>query len=98
MKLAADFMCGFTTLPLRLPLYVGIAQILLGMAGALGLAAAWATGVGIHGLGWWIAGCAAFGLLGVPTAAVGLLGLYVSRTLVEVRRRPPYVIDEILGA
>ena len=96
VSLQFDLMTGFTTFPIRLMTYFGLfisaCSFLLG--GYL-LLRRFAWGIdeefGLFTL-------AAFGFLAIGAlfVAVGVLGEYVARIYAEVRRRPRYIVAEVI--
>ncbi len=94
--LTLNFVCNFSTLPLRLILYLGVCIALISVAGLVGLLAATLLGYGAgHGSTWLIV--LALGLFsGVQLAAVGTVGEYLGRVYREVKEQPAYVVREIL--
>ncbi len=97
IRLQFDLLTGFTLLPLRLTMGLGVVMSVLSFGAALALAigrlflgAEWAAS-GVFTL---FAGV--FFFLGVLLFSVGLLGEYVGRIYMVVRRRPRYVIREVL--
>jgi dolichol-phosphate mannosyltransferase len=92
-KLVMDSITGFSDFPIRFCSYGGLALIasgfvvaIIGLALAPSLTAAFvllvALGVGLGGL---------------QLFALGMVGQYVWRGLDESRRRPPYVIESMVG-
>lgn len=96
IKLALDGMLSFSSLPLRLASYVGVATALAGAAYLLYAVIAhflqqhvppgWTSLIGIILV-----------LGGVQLVVLGVLGEYLARVYDETKRRPEYVIDESLG-
>ncbi len=92
-----DLLTSFTLLPLRLTMAVGVVTSLLSLAaaavlvlGRLVLGPEWAVG-GVFTLF-----AVLFVFLGILLFAIGLLGEYVGRIYMEVRRRPRYVVRQVL--
>ena len=96
VRIAADSVLSFSSLPLRLAIHVGLLAAgfaLLGVACAVAIRLL--TGV-------WVAGWALLfiGVLfqgGVQLVALGILGEYVGRIYNEVKRRPLYLVRERRG-
>lgn len=92
--LAADALTGFSTAPLRLASYLGL---LVGCAGLLML---------IYTLGSWLSGNVVSGWTSMTTIVLilgsiqlillGLLGEYLGRSFAEAKRRPLFIIDEVI--
>ena len=93
--LAVDATTGFSDAPLAAPLWAAAALA----AAALAAAAAagwWAVTAGA----WPTAGlllAVVLGLAAGQLAALGVVGVYLGRVLAEVRGRPQYVIDQVVG-
>ena len=96
VRLQFDLLTSFTVLPLRLTMGVGVIVAL----GSFAVAAGLLIGRLIFGAEWAVSGvftlfALLFGLLGFLIFALGLLGEYVGRIYMEVRRRPRYVVRSI---
>ena len=97
-RLASHGLLCFSELPLRLPLYLGGAAMLLTAAACLvSLACFLASGA------WqsWIVPPAALGLFflgSVQLVCLGLIGEYLNRIYDEVRNRPRWIVDVEIGA
>lgn len=97
VRLQFDLLTSFSLWPLRFTMAVGIATSVLAIASALVLLA----GRLVYGDRWAVSGvftlfAVLFFFLGVLLFSIGLLGEYVGRIYMEVRRRPRYVIREIV--
>jgi glycosyltransferase involved in cell wall biosynthesis len=93
LRLAADGVFGFTTKPLRLASYAGLvcltislAGVVLALAGAVPATLAHATLLAV------------VLLAGVQLVSIGLLGEYVGRIALHVRRRPVALVREYCGS
>jgi glycosyltransferase involved in cell wall biosynthesis len=96
VTLTLNFVCNFSTIPLRLPLYLGVLLCLVGVVGAVVVAAELLAGyLWLPPEATAIISALAF-LTGLQLFAVGLLGQYVGRIYTEVRQQPPYVVWEVL--
>ncbi len=98
VRLQFDLLTSFTLLPLRFTMGLGIVMSALSMA----VAAVLVTGRIVMGHEWAVSGvftlfALVFFFLGVLLFAIGLLGEYVGRIYTEVRRRPRYVVREVIG-
>jgi undecaprenyl-phosphate 4-deoxy-4-formamido-L-arabinose transferase len=96
VRLQFDLLTSFTVLPLRLTMGVGFVTALASFAVAVVLLA----GRILYGSHWAVSGvftlfALLFGLVGFLIFALGLLGEYVGRIYMEVRRRPRYVVRTI---
>lgn len=95
-KLQADLITGFTSAPLRLATFAGLALALLsGGFGSFLLIRRILRGPEAEGLFTLFA--ILFFFLGLNFMALGVLGEYVGRMYVEVRRRPRSVVAETLN-
>lgn len=97
IKLQFDLMTSFSLLPLRATMIVGFFTSLLAMAAATVLIA----GRLLLGPAWAVSGvftlfAAVFFFMGVILFALGLLGEYVGRIYMEVRRRPRFVVRHVI--
>lgn len=97
LRLQFDLMTSFSLWPLRAMMAVGLVTSLLAVAVAGGLL----VGRLLHGVEWAVYGVfTLFSLLflfvGVLLFALGLLGEYVGRIYQEVRRRPRYLVRQVL--
>jgi len=94
VQLAMDAVTAFSVAPLRIASYLGIA---LGLGGVLLFAYAivsWLSGAAVAG---WASLASIVTILGsVQMFLLGLVGEYVGRIYVEVKRRPLFVVDEIV--
>ena len=97
VRLQFDLLTSFSNWPLRLSMGIGVAMATLAMVAAMVLIG----GRLLRGPEWAASGiftlfAGVFFFLGVELFAIGLLGEYVGRIYAEVRRRPRYVVREIL--
>ena len=94
-KLALDGIFGFSSLPLRLATLLGALACALGVV-LVGwvLVERFITHTAI--LGWPSLMIAVCFLGGAQLVAIGILGEYLSRVFDEVRRRPNYIVREVL--
>lgn len=96
LRLAMDAVTSFSTRPLRLASLLGLSFSLLGMIGAVWSVGAWLAGATLPG--WTSVMVVVLVMGGVQLAMIGILGEYVGRIYMEVKRRPLYVIDEVFHA
>ncbi|HBH00821.1 MAG: hypothetical protein A2X36_02110 [Elusimicrobia bacterium GWA2_69_24] len=100
LDLALAGIVAFSVVPLRLVALGGAALAALSAAAALVLLLQRLAGASLAGppAGWlaW-ALVAAGGVLGLQLLVLGVLGEYVGRVLEEVRHRPVFVVDEVVG-
>jgi undecaprenyl-phosphate 4-deoxy-4-formamido-L-arabinose transferase len=95
IRLAFDLMTGFSLIPIQVVSLagIGIALLGLGFGGFLLVRRLW---VGPEVEGVFTLFAILFVFIGVQILALGLIGEYIGRIYLEVRRRPRYVIQEIL--
>ncbi|HEV2117762.1 MAG TPA: glycosyltransferase family 2 protein [Terriglobales bacterium] len=95
LKLALDGVLSFSTLPLRLASFLGVATA---FAGGLGLMGAFFLHAfaAVSPSGWILLLLAMLLLGGMQLLGLGILGEYVGRIYTEARRRPLYVVEEVL--
>ena len=95
LRLAGDGVMAFSHFPLQLATWLGALTVLLAVTGVL-----LAAGLGLAGI-WWRNWVPLFGGLfflgGVQLLTVGVLGSYVGRIYDEVKRRPLYLVQEMVG-
>jgi undecaprenyl-phosphate 4-deoxy-4-formamido-L-arabinose transferase len=97
IRLQFDLLTSFSTLPLRLAMVLGAVMSSLSMIAAAVLIA----GRLIHGSQWAVSGiftlfAILFFFVGVLFFAMGLMGEYIGRIYMEVRRRPRYVVRKFV--
>lgn len=93
LGLAMDAVTSFSTRPLRLASLFGLSFSVLGMIGVCWSIGAWLAGAALPG--WTSVMVVVLVLGGVQLAVIGILGEYVGRIYMEVKRRPLYVIEEV---
>jgi dolichol-phosphate mannosyltransferase len=95
LKLALDGVLSFSTFPLRLASLLGVATA---FAGGLGLMCALFLRVfaGVLPSGWILLLLAMLLLGGMQLTGLGILGEYVGRIYAEARRRPLYIVEQVL--
>ncbi len=93
---ALDGLMSFTTLPLRVWTYIGLAVSLLGLALAtFFLTRTLILGVDVPGYASLIVSITFFA--GIQLLSFGVIGAYVGRIFDEVKRRPLYLVEEHIG-
>jgi len=96
LRFATDGILSFSTVPLRLATYFGLAAAFFSMAGVVYAVAMrlltqnWVTG-------WTLLFIAVLFLGGVQLMFLGIVGEYIGRIYGEVKRRPLYLVQERLG-
>ncbi len=95
LRLNFDLLTGFSLVPIQMVSLTGIGVALLGLAFAviLGLRRVFFLA---NGGGLFILFAILFFVVGLQILALGLIGEYIGRIYQEVRRRPRYVISEVL--
>ena len=96
LRLAIDGIMSFSLLPLRLATWLGLLACGLALAGVV-YALALRVFADLWVSGWTLLFIAILFLGGVQLLCVGILGEYVGRIYGEVKRRPLYVVKEMLG-
>ena len=95
MRLNFDLLTGFSLLPIQVVSFAGILISFLGLAFA-GFLALRRLLIGPEVEGVFTLFAILFFFVGLQILALGLIGEYVGRIYMEVRRRPRYVVKEIL--
>jgi dolichol-phosphate mannosyltransferase len=97
VKLALDGIFGFSYLPLRIATFVGLFACMVGLALiAWVLVERFVTHTAI--LGWPSLIIAVCLLGGAQLVSLGILGEYIGRIYDEVRRRPNFVVRQVIGS
>lgn len=95
LRLNFDLLTGFSLLPIQVVGLAGVVIAFLGLAFALFLAIRRLL-VGPEVEGVFTLFAILFFFVGLQILALGLIGEYIGRIYMEVRRRPRYVIKEVL--
>ncbi len=95
LRLNFDLLTGFSLLPIQLVSVTGVLIAMLGLAFALFLGVRRLV-VGPEVEGVFTLFAILFFFVGLQILALGLIGEYVGRIYQEVRRRPRYVVSEVL--
>ena len=94
---ALDGFVGFTTAPLRLWLYIGaIVSMFSFVYAAVIVLQVLIYGIDVPGYASLITVVLFLG--GVQLLSLGTIGEYLARLFVEAKRRPVYIVDEIIGS
>lgn len=97
MRLNFDLLTGFSLLPIQVVSFAGILISFLGLSfGAFLLIRRLLVGPEVEGVFTLFA--ILFFFVGLQVLALGLIGEYVGRIYMEVRRRPRYIVKEVLCA
>ena len=95
-RLAVDAVVSFSTVPLRIALYLGFTFSALAFAG--GVVAALLKLVGVYAVPGWASVLVAVSFLGgMQLLVLGVIGAYVGRMHDELKARPLYIVSELLG-
>lgn len=92
LALAWDGVSSFSIVPLRLVTFTGFAMCLLSLL-FLGLMFYW-WAVGKTVYGWFSLVTVITVFSGVQLVSLGVIGEYVAKIFIEVKRRPLYIVDE----
>jgi len=94
LRLAADALTGFSTLPLRLASYAGFAFAGMGVLLMIYVLASWLAGAVVAG---WTSLMATVLIIGsVQLIVVGILGEYIGRLYMQSKARPLFIVDQLL--
>ena len=97
MRLNFDLLTGFSLLPIQVVSFAGVLISAVGLAFAVFLGVRRLL-VGPEVEGVFTLFAILFFFVGLQILALGLIGEYVGRIYMEVRRRPSYVIKELLAS
>ena len=96
LSLAIEGLTSFSTLPLRVSGYLGLVAALVGLPyGIWAIYARLFTDMAVPG--WSSLVVAILFLGGVQLMSIGVIGEYVGRIYSEVKRRPLYLTEELIG-
>lgn len=94
--LAIDAITSFSVVPLRFASHLGFFLGLMGLATLGYMLFAWATGDVVRG---WTSLAALIVIIGsVQLLVLGIFGEYLGRMYMEAKRRPLYIINEVIAA
>jgi polyisoprenyl-phosphate glycosyltransferase len=93
LRLALDAITGFSTRPLRIASLLGLLFGAIGGIGILYSLASWLTGNVVPG--WTSVMVAVLTVGGIQLVVLGIIGEYLGRLYLEVKRRPLFVIQEV---
>ncbi|HEY0112249.1 MAG TPA: glycosyltransferase family 2 protein [Allosphingosinicella sp.] len=95
VRFAVDAVTGFSTAPLRMASHIGLWLVAASVLLLLYIAASFLTGSVIQG---WTSLMLVVVVLGaVQMFVLGMIGEYLGRLYIEVKRRPLYIVSEIAG-
>lgn len=95
VRLAFDAITGFSTQPLRIASYLGFLTGTLGICLLIYTLSRWMTGNVIEG--WTSLMVVVVTLTSAQLFVLGIMGEYIGRLFIEAKRRPLFVIDEIVA-
>jgi dolichol-phosphate mannosyltransferase len=96
LRLALDGITGFSSLPLRLSLYSGLAAAVIALLLLLWTVWRWATGDVVTGWSSLMTAVVFFGA--AQLVFIGLVGEYVGRVFQEVKGRPLFLVETLLAS
>ena len=95
VKLAADALTAFSTVPLKIARHIGLALVGLSLVLLAYVLFSWWTKDLVHG---WASLMVLVSVLGAANMfALAMIGEYLGRVYFEVKRRPLYIVSEIVG-
>lgn len=94
VRFAFDAVTGFSTQPLRLASYLGMLVGLFGLLLLIYVGIGWFRGKVVEG--WTSLMVVVVSLASAQLMVIGIMGEYVGRLYVEAKRRPLFVIDEVI--
>jgi polyisoprenyl-phosphate glycosyltransferase len=95
-RFALDAITGFSTVPLRFATWLGFGSAVVAIALFVVTLLRWATGHTVTGWSSTMTAIVFFGA--VQLIVLGILGEYVGRLFQESKRRPLFLVDEVLAA
>jgi dolichol-phosphate mannosyltransferase len=96
LRLAWNGIVSFSIIPLRLGIGIGVVTSLIAFGGIVyAMYSKFISGTAVPG--WASAVSIISFLFGVLFVVLGLMGEYIGRIFMEVRGRPRFVIDELVG-
>ena len=95
LLLAFDAITGFSTVPLRFAAHLGMAFGLLGIVSMVYVLSSWFSGRAVQG---WTSVASLVLILGsVQLLVLGIFGEYLGRMFIELKGRPLFVIESMIG-
>ncbi|MBA3897366.1 MAG: glycosyltransferase family 2 protein [Sphingomonadaceae bacterium] len=95
LRLAFDAITGFSTAPLRFASHAGLALTGFSLLIMAYIAVGWLTGSAVQG--WTSTMLVVVGLGAMQMFVLGLIGEYLGRLYIEAKRRPLYIVAQIVG-
>jgi dolichol-phosphate mannosyltransferase len=96
IKFAFDGITSFSTVPLKIAAWCGYGASALAFLYLASVFVQWILGITVEG--WATIMVALLFIGGVQLICLGILGEYLGRIFTEVKRRPMYIVEEVLGA
>ena len=96
LKLALDIIIAFSERPLRITIYFGVLIFMISTFALILMFSKSSFGNDTF-LGWQIATSSIFFVGGIILIVLGILGIYLGKIFIEVKRRPLYIISEQLN-
>ena len=94
LRLAIDAITSFSTRPLHIASLAGLGFGFLGFLGVAYAVVGWA--IGQTAPGWTSVIVVVMTLGGIQLFVVGILGEYLGRIYIEAKRRPLFIIDQVV--
>lgn len=96
IRFALDGITSFSTVPLRMASWLGWAVSFLAFLYMLSVPIQWLFDITVPGFSTIMVAVLFIG--GVQLISIGIIGEYIGRIFTEIKPRPMYVVDEVLGA
>jgi polyisoprenyl-phosphate glycosyltransferase len=98
LKLAMDGFVSFSYLPLRIASFIGIVMSLLSFLGIIGIFyIKFCTNATVDVPGWASVVACILLIGGIQLLSLGIIGEYIGRIYDEVKQRPLYFLDNVIG-
>ncbi|MDB5713471.1 MAG: glycosyltransferase [Sphingomonadales bacterium] len=96
LSLAFDAVTGFSTAPLRFASHAGLALTGFSLLIVAYISVGWLTGTAVAG--WTSLMLVVVGLGAVQMFVLGMIGEYLGRLYIESKKRPLYIVADVIGA
>ncbi len=94
LRLAVDAVTSFSIRPLRIASLIGLCFGMLGLVGVVYAIVGWAIGQTVPG--WTSVMVVVLMLGGIQLFVIGILGEYLGRLYIEAKRRPLFIIEQVI--